>query len=103
MIRAVRRSGLTVQIRYQLSFEDLASAIDQGWPVIVEVKWGQIEHYVVLGGYQRRPRYVFLWNHNFEISRLWNNGWKYSPDPIPWGDFCSVWINNCGYICHEKT
>lgn len=62
LIRALRQSGLRVSERHDLSFADLCAAIDVGRPVIVAVHNPDAEdtHWVVVYGYGRKPKRVFI-------------------------------------------
>lgn len=62
LIRALRQSGLCVSERHNLTFTDLCAAIDAGSPVIVVVHNPGAEdtHWVVVYGYGREPKRVFI-------------------------------------------
>ena len=69
LIRALRQSGLRVSERHDLSFADLCAAIDAGSPVIVVVHNPGAEdtHWVVVYGYGRKPKRVFLATNGFPM------------------------------------
>ena len=69
LIRALRQSGLRVSERHDLSFADLCAAIDAGSPVIVVVHnpGADDTHWVVVYGYGRNPKRVFLATNGFPM------------------------------------
>ena len=69
LIRALRQSGLRVSERHDLSFADLCAAIDAGSPVIVVIHNPGAEdtHWVVVYGYGRKPKRVFLATNGFPL------------------------------------
>ena len=62
LVRSLRRHGLRVQVRRDMTFADFAAAIDGGRPVLVTVKTRdpETQHWVVCYGYGVKPNRVFL-------------------------------------------
>src|ERR1044071_1655927 len=69
LIRALRRSGLGVSDRDDLTFHRLCREIDEGFPVIVVIENPLFEssHWIVIYGYGRKPDRVFLATNGFPI------------------------------------
>ena len=94
MVTALRNSGIQVGIRRAMGFEDIAAAIDAGKPIIVTVTRSEMEdHWVVLGGYARRPNRVFVWNES----------WLRCPTCFGWRDFRRKWEPiGLGLVCGRR-
>lgn len=60
--RALRSLGIGVARKTKLTFADLGAAIEAGRPVLVCVKTDELDthHWVVIYGYGRRPKLVFV-------------------------------------------
>jgi ABC-type bacteriocin/lantibiotic exporter with double-glycine peptidase domain len=73
IIRELRRGGLGVNPRYDLDFDALRRAIDQG-KLIVGYHHG-VEHWVVIYGYGRDPDRVFIADPVVEwrSEQLWSH------------------------------
>ena len=92
LIRALRQSGLRVSERHDLSFADLCAAIDAGSPVIVVVHnpGADGSHWVVIYGYGRKPKRVFLAT----------NGIPLVSNVVPLRQFARIWSpHGNGLIC----
>jgi ABC-type bacteriocin/lantibiotic exporter with double-glycine peptidase domain len=88
IIRELRCAGVSVGVRYDMSFDILCKSIDLGKPVIAYL--GDAEHWLVLYGYGRNPDRVFV------------------ADPRP-GHRCEeLWrdygrrLNNFGIMCSRR-
>lgn len=66
---ALRKSGIGVRIRQGLKFHEIAAAIEKGHPVITSIKRrGDVQHWVVIYGVNRRAREVFIAGEKFWFS-----------------------------------
>lgn len=76
---ALRKAGVGVSIKKHLHFEDIASAIEAGCPIMTSIKrQGQIQHWVVIYGVNRKTKEVFVAGDKFWFSLLktthkWNS------------------------------
>jgi hypothetical protein len=94
LVRALRRSGISVSIREDLRFEDITDAIDADRPVVVTVRRPETDHWVVIGGYARKPRRVYLFN----------DAWRQCPYCYSWKEFRAVWDPvGTGLVCRPKA
>lgn len=59
---ALRRSGVGVSVRADLSFQKIAVAIDKGYPIITVIRTSDpdVHHWVVIYGYGKNPDRVFI-------------------------------------------
>ena len=69
LIQALRRSGLVVSKRDNLTFPRLCREIDKGFPLIVVIENPESEnaHWIVVYGYGRKPDRVFLATNGLPI------------------------------------
>lgn len=95
LVMALRNSGIQVGIRRAMGFEDIAAAIDAGKPVIVTVARSETEdHWIVVGGYARQPKRVFVWNES----------WLRCPACFGWREFKAKWEpKGLGFVCARKS
>ena len=96
IVRALRKHGVGVGIRRDLDFDSIAEVIENGFPIIAGVghEFSDGDHWVVIYGYSRRPKRVFLSN----IVRPGCSHEEYS-----WREFRSEWSpRGHGLICWGK-
>jgi ABC-type bacteriocin/lantibiotic exporter with double-glycine peptidase domain len=82
--RALRSLGIGVKRQTRLTFEDIGTALDDGRPVLVCVRTHEADtdHWVVLYGYGRRPKLVFVAGQ----------GWPFlTKQRVKWPDFRQQW------------
>ncbi len=84
VVRALRSLGLGVSRQEDLTFENLRQAIAAGRPVLVVVKTRDpdIDHWVAIYGYGRKPNLVFVANQRW--TRL-------ARARIRWREFRQMW------------
>jgi hypothetical protein len=84
VMRALRSLGIGVKRRTKLTFDDICTAIDAGSPVLVCVTTSDpyTNHWVVIYGYGRRPKLLFVAGQGLHfIAR----------QRVKWQDFRSKW------------
>jgi len=84
VMRGLRSLGLVVKRQTKLTFADIRTAIDDGHPVMVCVTTSDpyTNHWVVIYGYGRRPKLVFVAGQGLHfIAR----------QRVKWPDFRSKW------------
>ena len=69
LTRALRRHGVSVSVRHDLTFAALAAAIDRGRPLamIVNTSCPDYSHWVVAYGYGRHPSRVYVAGNGLPI------------------------------------
>ena len=84
LTRALRRHGVSVSVRRDLTFAALAAAIDRGRPVALIVKTAcpEYAHWVVAYGYGRRPGRVYVAGNGLPLL---------SRKVYPWREFRELW------------
>jgi len=88
IVRELRRHDLSANVRYDLDFDALARAIDAGKLVVGYLS--DVEHWLVLFGYERDPERVFV------------------ADPRPDEDVEQLWaqygvrLGNFGIVCSPR-
>lgn len=93
LVRSLRRHGLRVQVRRDMTFADFVAAINGGRPVLVTVKTRdpETQHWVVCYGYGRRPNRLFLAGTGLPLV---------SRKEHLWADFRRKWANKGeGLVC----
>lgn len=95
LVDVLRRTGVRVGVRYDLDFNAIAAAIDRGKPVIVTVACSEdVDHWLVIGGYARRPNRLYLWNES----------WLRTPACFRWREFKSQWDPvGVGLVCSKRN
>lgn len=96
LVRALRRHGLRVQVRLDMTFADFAAAIDDGRPVLVTVKTRvpETQHWVVCYGYGIRPQRLFLAGTGLPLV---------SRKEHLWADFRRKWAGKGeGLVCGRR-
>lgn len=96
LVCALRRHGVGVSIRRHLSFEDLHTSIECGYPVIVGVGYGYEDgdHWIVVYGTAKQSRRIFVCN--------WLRPGR-SRQALSWTEFRALWNpRGRGLICRGK-
>lgn len=96
LVKALRQSGIGVSERDDLTFEDIADLINQGFPIIITVKTKdrEVDHWVVIYGIARKPRAVFIAGEGFHLFRSRRT---------PWAEFRRRWSpQGSGLVCWGK-
>jgi hypothetical protein len=66
---ALRKTGIKVSLQKSLTFEDIASFITEGRPIITSIKrHGQIQHWIVIYGVNRKTKELFVAGDKFWLS-----------------------------------
>lgn len=66
---ALRGAGIKVSIQKSLSFDQIAKTIESGRPIITSIKrHGQIQHWVVIYGVNRKKKELFVAGDKFWLS-----------------------------------
>lgn len=97
LVRALRRHGLRVQVRLDMTFADFVAAIDQDRPVLVTVKTRErkTQHWVVVYGYGRRPQRLFLAGTGLPLV---------SQKQYGWAEFRRKWADKgAGLVCGRRS
>jgi hypothetical protein len=94
LIRFLRKSGLGVSERGDLTFTAIAEQIDAGFPIItlVNEKDG-LQHWVVIYGVGRKPNRVFVAGVKLPFI-----GRK----AFTWREFSRTWVTGYGLVCWGK-
>ncbi len=96
IIRALRKNGVGVSLRDEMEFDDVAKAIDDGFPILTSISLGgNIDHWVCIYGVGLNPQRLFTCNHGgasehhgrmghaWEVwLRIWDDSSRYL---ICWG------------------
>jgi len=94
IVRALEHHGVGARRRYDLDFDKIVRAIDQGCPIITLRNTSDPEssHWIVVYGYGVRPRRLFVGG----------NGLLRNP-PVPWGTFRRQWSQQgYGLVCSPR-
>lgn len=97
VIKALRSLGVTVSKRRCLSFTTICQAIDKGSPIMVCMATydPEVLHWVVLYGYGRDPRLVFIAGKGIHFLDRQRMKWK---------DFRDKWMpHGEGLVCRKST
>ena len=75
---ALRRQDVGVSLRRNLTFNQIASELEAGRPILTSIKRnGQIQHWVVIYGVNKRKKEVFMAGDKFWFSLFkTNHEWK---------------------------
>jgi hypothetical protein len=86
LVRALRRNGVGVAVRFNLDYQSIRAAIEGGFPLIVGIgndMFKDGDHWAVIYGIGWNPRRIFISNQpNFGNSR----------EELTWSGFRSIWI-----------
>lgn len=98
LVRALRSSGIGVSVRRTMAFEEITTAISDGYPVILLIKTDEdnVSHWVVVYGYQREPEAVLLAGKGIGILKQ---------NIIPRETFENIWYteeNLASLVCWGK-
>jgi hypothetical protein len=96
VMRALRSLGLGVSRRTRVTFDDLCAAIKAGRPVLVCVTTSDpfTTHWVVIYGYGRRPRQLFIAGEGLPFL---------ARQRMAWPDFRQKWSpSGEAFVC-QKT
>ena len=87
IVRELRREGIRVGVRYNLSFDDVARSIDSGRLIIGYHH--RLEHWLVLNGYSRERRMLYVVDslRNHRADHDWE---EYGPKLRGFGIVCST-------------
>lgn len=97
VVNALRKSGVGVSIRTNLTFRSIRETLDQGYPIIacVHANEPDVQHWVVIYGYGLKPNRIFIaGNGKFFFNKrehLWS---EYSKGMAPAKGF--------GLVCWGK-
>ena len=96
LARALRRSGIGVRIRHDLTFSEICGSIEDGYHIISTVRQGGPDdlHWIVVYGCGRSPNVVFVAG----------NGLPYlGKKKVAWSDFARLWSpRGNGLVCWGK-
>lgn len=94
---ALRQFDVAVSIKKYLNFDEIASSIEEGKPIITSIKrHGQIQHWIVIYGVNRKTKEVFIagdkfWFSVFKTIHKWNSFRHRLPTGV---DFLICWKKN---------
>jgi hypothetical protein len=92
LVKALRRHGIGISIRSDLTFATVRGAVESGFPVIAQI--GREYHWIVVYGIGWRPNRVFICNQ----PRM-----GFSRQELLWADFRQEWNpRGRGLICWGK-
>lgn len=100
LVKALRKHGIGISVRHDLTFEKIARAIESGFPIITGVghDYEDGDHWVVIYGVSRKPKRVFVSN----IVR-WHFPFN-SREDFTWKEWLKEWNpRGDGLVCWGKA
>jgi ABC-type bacteriocin/lantibiotic exporter with double-glycine peptidase domain len=93
---ALRQSGIGVRIRQGLTFGEISDYICDGHPIITSIqRRGEIHHWVVIYGVNKKTKEVFVAGEKFWFSP--------APTVLSWKDFKKSIVQGTDYlVCWKK-
>jgi Papain-like cysteine protease AvrRpt2 len=98
LLRALRKNGVGVSVRWNLTFKSIVKTIEAGFPIIVgECQNGEgSDHWVVLYGYGLRPNRVFTCGQPNVVALSGREAFE-------WRDWLEIWDEKgLGLVCWGK-
>jgi len=94
LANALRKSGVGVSVRRNLTWSDIRTAINKGSPIAVLVKRETCDHWVLLYGVGVNPKRVFIAGNSFP---------RFGRKEYAWSEFVRIWANHDdSLICWGK-
>jgi len=95
VVRALRSLGISVSRKANLTFDSICTATDTGHPVMVWVKTddAHTDHWVVIYGYGRQPKLVFVAGQGWPLIHK---------QRVAWAEFRRQWASpGAGLVCSK--
>lgn len=95
VVRALRSLGISVSRKDNLTFDSICAAIDAGHPVMACVKTDDpdTEHWVVIYGYGRQPKLLFVAGQGWPLIHK---------QRVAWAEFRRQWASpGEGLVCSK--